>query len=160
MQVLCKIFYALLLLMSLSAAAQDPSALPRNATILPLELNSRFGLILLKVQIDGKPATFVLDTGSSRTILSTRFDTHRLPSSPKVTSSKGSGYVGSAISVKVTLKIGEHLWPDHDFLAMNDFPEISQSVGQKIDGILGQDVLREFKTVEIDFRHRRLTLSP
>jgi len=76
-----------------------------------------------------------------------------------VTSSKGSGYVGSAITVKATLKIGEHLWRDHDFLAMNDFPEISQSLGQTIDGILGQDVLRDFKTVEIDFRNRRLALS-
>ena len=159
MQALCKISCALLLLMSLSATAQDPSALPRNGTIVPLELNSRFGLILLKVEVNGEPATFVLDTGSSRTILSTRFHAHRLPSSPKVTSSKGSGYVGSAITVKATLKIGEHLCRDHEFLAMNDFPEISQSLGQTIDGILGQDVLRDFKTVEIDFRNRRLALS-
>jgi len=159
MQALCKISCALLLLMPLSATAQDPSALPRNATIVPLELNGRFGLILLKVEVDGESATFVLDTGSSRTILSTRFHAHRLPSSPKVTSSKGSGYVGSAITVKATLKIGEHLWRDHDFLAMDDFPEISQSLGQTIDGILGQDVLRDFKTVEIDFRNRRLALS-
>ena len=43
MQALCKISCALLLLMPLSAAAQDPSAPPRNATIVPLELNSRFG---------------------------------------------------------------------------------------------------------------------
>ena len=41
MQALCKISCALLLLMSLSATAQDPSALPRNGTIVPLELNRR-----------------------------------------------------------------------------------------------------------------------
>jgi hypothetical protein len=150
---------ALLLLIAFSAAAQDPSAFLRNATIVPLELNSRFGLIVLKVDLDGEPATFVLDTGSSRTILSTRLVHNRLPSAPKVTSSKGSGYVGSAIAVKATLKIGETVWRDHDFLAMDDLPEISQSLGQKIDGILGQDLLRDFKTVEIDFRNRRLALS-
>jgi len=76
-----------------------------------------------------------------------------------VTPSRGSGYVGSAFAVKATLKIGDTFWRDHDFLAMDDLPEISQSLGQRIDGILGQDLLRDFQTVEIDFRHRRLALT-
>jgi hypothetical protein len=67
--------------------------------------------------------------------------------------------VGSAIAIKATLKIGETLWRDHDFLAMDDLPDISQSLGQRIDGILGQDLLRDFQTVEIDFKNRRLVLS-
>jgi hypothetical protein len=163
MPALWKISCAALFLPAIfSAAAQapDPPPLTRSATIVPLQLNSRFGLVLLKVEVDGEPATFVLDTGSSRTILSTRFThTHRLPSTPKVTPSKGSGYVGSAIAIKATLKIGETLWRDHDFLAMDDLPDISQSLGQRIDGILGQDLLRDFQTVEIDFKNRRLVLS-
>jgi hypothetical protein len=158
---LCKISCAaVLLLISVSAAAQDPSALTQGATIVPLEFNRRFGLILLKVEVEGKPATLVLDTGSSRTILSTRFaHIHEPPSAPRVTPSKGSGYVGSAVAIKATLKLGGSLWRDHDFLAMDDLPDISQSLGQKIDGILGQDLLRDFQTVEIDFRNKRLVLS-
>ena len=42
---------------------------------------------------------------------------------------------------------------------MDDLPDISDSVGQRIDGILGEDVLQEFTLVQIDFRHRRLVLS-
>ena len=146
--------------MPVSAGTQEPSATPRKATIVPVEVNSRFSLILLKVEVNGEPATFVLDTGSSRTILSTRLArTDRLPSAPKVTPSRGSGYVGSAFAIKATLKIGDTFWRDHDFLAMDDLPEISQSLGQRIDGILGQDLLRDFQTVEIDFRHRRLALT-
>jgi hypothetical protein len=42
---------------------------------------------------------------------------------------------------------------------MDDLPDISDSVGQKIDGILGEDVLQEFTLIRIDFSHRQLTLS-
>jgi hypothetical protein len=149
----------LLLAPLLAAQAPDPSALSHATTIVHLALNSRFGLVLLSAEVNGEPATLVLDTGSSRTILHTRFiHTRRLPSAPKLAPSKGSGYVGSAVPIKTTLKIGDILWRDHEFLAMDDLPEISQSLGQRIDGILGQDLLRDFQSIEIDFRNHRLVL--
>jgi len=98
-----------------------------------------------------------MDTGSSRTILSTRF-VHAQRSSPKISLGKGSRYVGSAILVKANLKLADNVWRDHDFLAMDDPPAISQSLGQKVDGILGQDLLRDFQAIEIDFRNMRLVL--
>ena len=38
-------------------------------------------------------------------------------------------------------------------------PDISGSRGQKIDGILGEDLVQEFAVVQIDFCHHRLILS-
>ena len=41
---------------------------------------------------------------------------------------------------------------------MSDFQEISNSMKRRIDGILGEDVLKEFDSVVIDFKHHRLVL--
>ena len=37
--------------------------------------------------------------------------------------------------------------------------EVLKAYGRRIDGLLGQDLLREFERVTIDFRSRRLLLS-
>jgi hypothetical protein len=72
--------------------------------------------------------------------------------------SKGSGWVGSAAWIKATVKVGDAVWRDHMFLTMDDLPDISNAVGQTVDGILGEDVLKDFAVVKIDFQHRRLVL--
>jgi hypothetical protein len=41
---------------------------------------------------------------------------------------------------------------------MNDFQEISNSMQRRVDGILGEDILREFDSLVIDFKHHRLDL--
>jgi hypothetical protein len=72
--------------------------------------------------------------------------------------SKGSGWTGKAGWMKATVRIGQNVWPDHELLAMDDLPDISTAVGQKVDGILGEDVLKNFALIEIDFKHRCLLL--
>ena len=47
---------------------------------------------------------------------------------------KGSGWVGNAVKIKATVKIGEAVWPG---LAMDDLPDISNALGQKVEAILG-----------------------
>ena len=61
--------------------------------------------------------------------------------------------------IKATVKVGNTVWREHKFLAMDDLPDISDSVGQKIDGILGEDVLQEFTVIQIDLSNRQLLLS-
>jgi hypothetical protein len=126
---------------------------------IPIELTSRFSLVLVRLEVNGRPATLVVDTGSSHTILSTQFlQLQALDSDVGANPSKGSGLVGNAAWIKATVKVGNEVWRDHEFLAMGVLPDISNAVGQKIDGIMGEDILKEFAVVEIDFRHRRLIL--
>jgi hypothetical protein len=126
---------------------------------IPIELTSRFSLVLVRLEVNGRPATLVVDTGSSHTILSTQFlQLKGLDSDVGANPSKGSGLVGNAAWIKATVKVGDEVWRDHEFLAMGVLPDISNAVGQKIDGIMGEDILKEFAVVEIDFRHRRLIL--
>ncbi len=128
---------------------------PRSG--IPFEVNRYFGTILIRAQVNGQPATLVLDTGSSNTILSSGLVQVRpLALEHADEPAKGSGYVGTAGWAKANLEIGTLKWVDRKVLVMNDFREISNSMKQKVDGILGEDVLREFDSVMIDFKRRRL----
>jgi aspartyl protease len=125
---------------------------------IPFEVNRLFGVVLIRAQVNGHPATLLLDTGSSKTILSPELVGIR----PEALESagvpvKGSGYVGTAGWSKATLQFGGLQWPDRMVLVM-DFREISKSMEQRVDGILGEDVLGEFDSVFIDFKHRRVVV--
>jgi predicted aspartyl protease len=126
---------------------------------IPVELTSRFGLILVRLEVNGRPATLVVDTGSSHTILSTQLVQSRaLTMGDDPSPRKGSGLVGRAAWIKATVKVGGTVWRDHEFLAMDNLSDISNAVGQKVDGFLGEDLLKDFSVVQIDFKHQRLVL--
>jgi len=126
---------------------------------IPFEANRDFGSILIKAKVNGQPVTLIVDTGSSHTMLSSELLQIRPLALPHAaTPSKGSGYVGTASWAKAQLEIGRDRWKDRSVLVMNDFQEMSNSLRQRVDGILGEDVLREFDAVVIDFRHKKLFL--
>lgn len=47
-------------------------------------------------------------------------------------------------------------WTDHKVLVTSDFQDLSSTLKQRVDGIVGEDVLREFRSVVIDFQHHNL----
>jgi Aspartyl protease len=126
---------------------------------IPFEVNRNFGSILIRAQVNGKPATLVVDTGSSHTILSWELlQVRPLALEHADAPTKGSGFVGRAGWAKATVEVGTITWQDRKVLVMSDFQEISNSMKRRIDGILGEDVLKEFDSVVIDFKHQRLVL--
>jgi gag-polyprotein putative aspartyl protease len=127
---------------------------------IPFEVNQNFGSILIRAQVNGKPATLVVDTGSSHTILSSELlQVRPLALEHADAPAKGSGYVGSAGWAKATVEVGTITWQDRRVLVMSDFQEISKSMKRRVDGILGEDVLKEFDFVGIDFKRHRLVLQ-
>lgn len=145
-----------------ASAAAWAQGLPIKAdppTGIPFEMNRDFGSILISAQVNGRPATLIVDTGSSRTILSVevlKVNPHTLENAegPR----QGSGLVGTAAWAKATVEVGTLKWPDRKVLVMDDFQNISNNMKKRVDGILGQDILREFDLVIIDFKHHRLVL--
>jgi hypothetical protein len=128
-------------------------------TVVPIERSPNFGAILVSVHVNGKLAVLILDTGSNTTILSPEISglnpahlTHADP--PR----KGTGFVEDGRWGQATLTIGTTVWKDKRVLVV-DTKNISRAVQRKIDGILGQDILDEFKYVEINLAEKRLILG-
>jgi hypothetical protein len=146
------------------AAGQRPlpylaSKRPYRQTVVPIERSPHFGEILISVHVNGKPAILILDTGSNTTILSPEIsglNSARLPRADPPR--KGTGFVEDGRWGQATLTIGTTVWKDKRVLVV-DTKNLSRAVQRKIDGILGLDILDEFKIVEINLEEKRLTLS-
>lgn len=125
------------------------------------DLHPKFAAVLVQVAVNNKSAVMILDTGSSRTILDPRvidLDPRELRKPAKV--GKGSGMPGDdARWGKATLQIGTHLFLHHRVVVL-DMHDVSNNFQQKIDGLLGQDILCQFDRVVLDFSRSKLTLGP
>jgi hypothetical protein len=68
-----------------------------------------------------------------------------------------SGFSGTGVFTRASLKIGPVVWRNHRILAM-DMKEISKSLGENVDGLLGMDFLNEFEIVVVDLGQHKLIL--
>jgi predicted aspartyl protease len=126
---------------------------------IPFELNHQFGSILIEVQVNRQPARLLVDTGSSHTVLTADIlEISPLFFARATVPVKGSGLTGTARWATATIDLGTIKWANRKVLVMEDFREISKSMQQRVDGILGEDVLNEFASVVIDFKNHRLIL--
>ena len=154
-----RVFMVLILATTAVVPGQSNPRKGDPRTGIALEVNPLFGSILVRAQVNGRPATLIVDTGSSHTIFSAELVQVRpLALEGAGTPAKGSGYIGSAGWAMATMELGTLRWPDRKILVMNDFQEISNSMKQRVDGILGEDILKEFDSVVIDFKHHQLFL--
>lgn len=140
---------ALLVACSVSAAPLE----------LPFELGSRNSAILIAAQVNGKPVTLILDTGAAQTILDAgTLGLTNLDLRMSRFSDSGPGLRGEALWAEARLNLGGHTWHDRRVVAMNLAP-LAARYGRPIHGILGQDILRQFDRVTINFRARTVVLS-
>lgn len=123
---------------------------------VPFDLHPFGNAILISVSVNGKSARLLLDTGSQRTVLSPEM-VGRKPQDLRATllSSEGPGIQGEALWAEATLQIGEKTWKNR-LVAIMNLEQVSRIYRCRIDGLLGQDVLREFDSVQINFKRREL----
>ncbi len=115
-------------------------------------------MILVQAKVDGRPVILLLDTGATRTIVSIR-SYGPLGYQLRATHRVGPpGFVGESVTVPVNFELDRHTWLQRRVAVMN-FDGLSAILGVDFDGLLGQDILREFHSIRIDYRNHIIELE-
>jgi hypothetical protein len=108
-------------------------------------------MILIEGKIDEKRVTFLLDTGSNHTIVDVRsYGGVQFPLRPAQRNRSATGMTGQSVRLPVSLTLADHIWAGQCVTMMN-LDELQQVLGIRFDGLLGQDILRGFRSVRIDY---------
>ena len=123
--------------------------------------------IMVKGSIHDKEANFLIDTGASRSVfdpktISSFIDNLKFEKKEGLTAGVGSSDLESSTFVIDHMSIGELRITDYEGVAL-DLENIHEMYDKlelpHIDGIIGGDLLRQYKAV-INYRSKKLRLTP
>jgi hypothetical protein len=136
-----------------------PAPNPAHSGAARISFRTVQSLIVLEGKVNGNPATFLLDTGANRTIVSARiygnarFDLQRMPRRQG-----GAGFSGPSFRRPADVELAGNVWTAQEVSVM-DLDELKQMLHMDFDGLLGQDFLRQFRSVRIDYRAHVIELQ-
>ena len=137
-------------------ALLTPAGFANGEPVL-LPFRSVHSLILVDAKVNGHSATLLFDTGANDTIINAKLCGNVSAPSLEQTS-RGPGIVGHALRLRVDLEIGGRLLLSQPMSVMS-LGDLPQRVGAPFDGLLGQDILREFRSVRINYRTHVIELE-
>jgi hypothetical protein len=114
-------------------------------------------MILIEGKIDQKRVTFLLDTGSNHTIVDVRSGGLPFLLHPGQRNGSAAGMTGESVRLPRNLTLADHTWTGQCVTMMN-LADLEQVLGIPFDGLLGQDILGEFRSVRIDYKAHVLEL--
>jgi hypothetical protein len=134
-----------------------PLRAPAPPRVVAVPFRSVDSFILVEAKIDGMPARLLVDTGANKTILDARsFCRTEMQMSKPV--NRGAGIVGNALRLRVNLEIAHQFMFSQHVSVMN-LEELSRRFGFQFDGLLGQDILNQFRSVRIDYKNHVIELE-
>jgi hypothetical protein len=143
-----------LTLVFLFLAPQHALAQRRMVTVPFRSVDS---FILVDARIDGTPVRLLVDTGANKTILNAKsFCKVEMNVTKPV--NRGAGIVGNALRLRVDLEIAHQILFSQQVSVM-DLEELSRRFGVQFDGLLGQDILNQFRSVRIDYKSHVIELE-
>jgi Aspartyl protease len=135
--------------------------LPNRARPATLKVQFRTvqAMILVEGKVNGNRATFLLDTGANRTIISARtYGNDRLALPQYSRKPTGVGMTGYSVRRPADLILGGHVWVAQPVSVM-DLDDLEALLKLDFDGLLGQDILRQFRSVRIDYHTHILEME-
>jgi hypothetical protein len=132
---------------------------PAHSGTVRIPFRTVQSLIVVEGRVNGNPAIFLLDTGANRTVVSTkiygnvRFELPRMPRRQG-----GAGLVGYSLRRSVDVGLGQNIWTAQQVSVM-DLDELKQMLHMEFDALLGQDFLRQFRSVRIDYHAHVIELQ-
>jgi len=144
----CKVW--LLVLLAPQVGLAEPA-------VLQLPFRSINSLILVEAKVNGCRATLVLDTGANRTILNAKSYGNVKVSAVRQ-AKNNAGIIGESLRLRVQLELGHQYLFSQPVSVMN-IDDLARQLGIQFDGLLGQDILREFRFMRIDYKTHVIELE-
>jgi len=142
---------------ALIAVLLMPSWTRAKPRVIELPYRSVDSYILVEAKIDGSPVKLLVDTGSNTTIVNARsFCRTELNVNRPV--NRSPGIVGNALRLRVDLELAHQITFSQPISVMN-LEEVSKSFRIPFDGLLGQDILNQFRSVRIDYKRHVIELE-
>lgn len=113
-------------------------------------------LLLVRATVNGKPATLILDTGAQFLTITPELADGLQPIG--TAEHIGLGVTTRSSRVIVEVKLGGATL-SHCAAETQDLSGLSSGLGVKIDGLIGESVLFQFKAVTIDYTNHRVDFA-
>ena len=129
-----------------------PSVNSARSEVVIIPFRSAESMILVEARVNDNRVSLLLDTGANNTIVSPRaygdlqFHLHSIHKNDE-----GPGLKGDAVRLRANLALANRTWNSQPVYVMN-VDELTRRFGAPVDGLLGQDLLREFHSVRINYK--------
>lgn len=145
----------LLLITSIVGISSDilvAEDLPKGSTGVRLISDKSTGTILVDASVNGQPIVMILDTGASHSMFDASiFGLSSMQLQVARMKSRGLGLDADVVWRTADFEIGDQAWTQRP-IEVADLHLLSKIYGRKIEGIVGQDVLRSFVSVQINYK--------
>jgi hypothetical protein len=134
-------------------------AVPDKSDVVTVPFRTAQSMILVDARVNDNRATLLVDTGANHTIVSPKaygnaqFQVRNLHKNDQ-----GLGMQGDALRLHANFALANRVWISHPVYVLN-VDELSRRFGTPVDGLLGQDVLQEFRSVRINYKSHVIELE-
>jgi hypothetical protein len=149
---------AVLTLVLLSFGDAKPPSKPADQQFglqesgLALISDAKTGTILVDAKVDSHPIVMILDTGASRTMFDGKyFGVSPVDLQAARMNKRGVGIDADVVWRRADFSFADQKWSQQE-VQVADLRWLSKIYGRQIDGIIGQDVLRQFASVQINYK--------
>jgi aspartyl protease len=136
-----------------------PSVNGAHSELLTVPFRTAESMILVEARVNDNRVTLVLDTGANNTIVSPKaYGYLQIRLRGIHNNESGPGLRGDTVRVRANIALANRTWNAQPVYVMN-VDELTRRFGTPVDGLLGQDLLREFHAVRINYKAHVLELE-
>jgi len=145
--------------LALALLFATPPAIPDKSEVISVPFRTAQSMILVNASINDNRATLLLDTGANHTIVSPRaYGNAQFQVRNLHRNDQGPGMQGDAMRLRANFVLANRVWISHPVYVMN-VDELTRRFGTPVDGLLGQDLLQEFRSVRINYKAHVIELE-
>lgn len=146
-------------LLVLALLCFTPSANIAHPDVIIIPFRSAESMILVEARVNDNRVALLLDTGANNTIVSPKaYGSLQFRLRGIHSNDTGPGLRGDTVRLRANVALANRVWVSQPVYVMN-VDELTRRFGAPVDGLLGQDLLREFHSVRINYKARVIELE-